>query len=176
MAGRKRRVFSSTTYLESLAQASDDELWDVLRNLVAARSGPTVSPDATLGDVINTFESQGQPARLSHALRPPMLLPSKPNLPRPQIEAKILAEEPWTARQIQRLRWFYVCQALDQGERREDDSAYEYAADKLRGSPAEGGVDTMKKGYDEMQRDLPVAQQRPRTWRKPRRAQRGEGQ
>lgn len=167
MAGRERRVFSSITFLEQLAQMSDDELWNVWRNLMAAQSGPTVNPNATLGEIINSFESsQGRPASLQDVLRPATLLPSMPNLPRPQIEAKILAEEPWTSRQIQRLRWFYVCQALDQGERRLDDSAYEYAADKLRGSPAEGEVDTMKKSYDETQRDLPVAQQRPRTWRR----------
>lgn len=167
MAGRKRRGFSSITFLEQLVQMSDDELWDVWRNLVAARSGPTVSPNATLGEIINSFESsQGRPARLQDVLRPATLLPSTPNLPRPQIEANILAEEPWTSSQIQRLRWFYVCQALDQGERREDDGAYEYAEDILRGSPAEGGVDSMKKAYDAMQRDLPAAQQRPRTWRR----------
>ena len=75
-------------------------------------------------------------------------------------------EEPWTPRQIQRVRWYYVSQALGRGERREDDSAYEYASEVLKGSPAEGKSGAMKNGYDEMQKILPVAQQRPRTWRR----------
>jgi hypothetical protein len=146
--------------------ASDEELWNILRNLVAARSGVPVSSNATLGDIIDAFKSQGHPLLLQHVLRPCILLPPEPTMPRPRIESMILAEEPWTVRQIQRLRWFYVCQALDQGERREDDGAYEYAANILRGSPAEGGVDSIKKAYDAMQRELPAAQQRPRTWRR----------
>lgn len=166
VAGRRRRVRLSVAYLRRLTQASDHELWDILRNLVAARPGVTVGVNATLGEVIDTFESQGYPLLLQHLLRPRMLLPPEPNMPRPQIESKILSEGPWTLAQIQRLRWFYVGQALDQGKRREDDSAYEYAADKLRGSPAEGEVDTMKKSYNKMQRELPIAEQRPRTWRR----------
>ena len=66
VAGRRRRVRLSVAYLRRLTQASDHELWDILRNLVAARPGVTVGANATLGEVIDTFESQGYPLLLQH--------------------------------------------------------------------------------------------------------------
>jgi hypothetical protein len=62
------------------------------------------------------------------------------------------------------MRWAYVREGLDQRGKRWD-SAYEYAADVLKGSPAEAGPDMMKKSYDEMQEKLPPALRRPRTYR-----------
>lgn len=71
-----------------------------------------------------------------------------------------------TPEQIHWLRWRAVSMALDKGYRREDDGAYEAAARSLERTPAEAGPDAMKKSFDKMQKDLPVEQKRPRTWRK----------
>lgn len=70
-----------------------------------------------------------------------------------------------TPEQIDWLRWRAVCKALAAGNKRMDDSAYEEAARLLKDTPAAAKPSSMKRSFDKMQRELPEAQQRPRTWR-----------
>jgi len=161
LAARKRRVLASDAWWRRLQGASDDELWALLQALREARllfpESVLAKPDQPLWKImVARFH-------LTVGLNRPPEPEQRP--PRQQIESQLLAEEPWTRRQIERVRWFYVCAALGRGLRREDDGAYEFAARALKGSPAEGSLHMMKKSYDQMQKDLPVNQQRPRTWR-----------
>ena len=94
----------------------------------------------TLGDLINHF---GNRASLHEIMRAPIR--PEPNLPRPQIEQKIIAEEPWTQRQIHCVRWFYVCEGFDLNKGW--GGAFDHAVEVLVGSAAEGGPDAMETSY-----------------------------
>jgi hypothetical protein len=75
---------------------------------------------------------------------------------------------PWTRRQIQLTRWSFVREGRDRLGKSWDE-AYEYARDQCQGTPAQAGADMMKKSYDEVQRELPPEQRRPRTYKRRKR-------
>lgn len=139
---------------------SDEEMLRLLKILLAARAavGEPFAPTTTLGDLIDHF---GERASLPDILRAPVL--PKPDLPRPQIEQRIITEEPWTRRQIHWVRWFYVCEGFDLNKGW--GGAFDHAAQVLGGSAAEGGPDAMETSYKTIQRNLPPDKRRPLTWR-----------
>jgi hypothetical protein len=73
-------------------------------------------------------------------------------------------QQPWTAYRIKLVSWCCVREGRDRLGMSWEES-YEHAMSMLEGTPAEAGPDMMKKRYDEMQRELPPAQRRPRTYR-----------
>jgi hypothetical protein len=102
-----------------------------------APAGEPFAPTTTLGDLIDHF---GERASLPDILRAAVL--PKSDLPRLQIERRIITEEPWTRRQIHWVRWFYVCQGFDLNKGWS--GAFDHAAEVPVGSAAEGGPDAME--------------------------------
>ena len=61
------------------------------------------------------------------------------------------------------IRWMRVREAMSEMRA---DVAYEWASEKLAGTPAHGGRDTMMKSYQKIERSLAESARRPRTRRK----------
>lgn len=69
-----------------------------------------------------------------------------------QHRATCLKILPWSRKLIRRARWFYVRQAIDRGM--VPKSAYHYAANLLKGTPAECSPDMMKKDYNAVEKTI----------------------
>jgi hypothetical protein len=63
-----------------------------------------------------------------------------------------ISQLPWTPGLIDMLRWFYVREGFERGHRVVDNSVYEYAAEKVTGTPAAGGAAAMKASYSKARR------------------------
>jgi hypothetical protein len=164
MAGKKRRVFSSTVWLRHLMHATDDQLSVILQHLRQAR---LLHPRSPLPKP-NRPEPWKLLAAQWHAeLNPPESL-DRP--PRNVIEHQIVMEEPWSRAQVQRVRWLFFSEGIDQkgwGGKVAGKDAGDYASAALAGSAAEGGWRTMREDYDAEQKELrPSGRDRPRTWKR----------
>jgi hypothetical protein len=168
MAGKKRRVFSSTVWLQHLMCATDDELWVILQNLRQAR---LLDPRSPLPKPYRPEAWKLLAAQWYAELNPPES-PNRP--PRDDIEYRIMMEEPWSRAQVRRMRWLFFSEGIERkgwGGKVAGRDAGDYASAALAGSPAEGGWRVMREDYDAEQKRLrPSGQERPRTWKRKRRA------
>jgi hypothetical protein len=129
-----------TGAVEAVRAPTQDELWDLDRQLGEWQLQQTLSSPAG-----------GLPPELHFGLQ--------------QLIAWQIVQQLWTRRQILLMSWSYVCEGVKRYGW--GGSAYKYAANMLKGSPAEAGPEMMKKRYIKMQGKLPPAQRRPRTYRRP---------
>lgn len=128
-----------TGAVEAVRAPTEDELWDLYKQLCEWQLQQTLSSSA-----------RGLPRELLFGLQ--------------QLIDWQIVQQPWSRRQILLMSWSYVCEGLKRYGW--DGRAYKYAANMLKGSPAEAGPEMMKKRYIKIQGKLPPGQRRPRTYRR----------